>query len=205
LREKEVWFRGLAVSNARTPEWRWALDFPAKVLTREARAADLIVIGQKPEWGAYQSIDPGGAILKMARPTLVVPEGIGTLRAKRIVFGWKDTREARRAARDALPLFQKATCVTIVEACEEGEEKTGLQRLDDVVRYLSRHQVKSAARVRVRQHGSGAAQLLEIAQEEHADLLVTGAYGHSRLDEGVFGGVTRDLLSSSQIWCLMSH
>jgi nucleotide-binding universal stress UspA family protein len=205
LAEKEVWFRDLAGSNLRKPEWRWALDFPAKVLAREARAADLIVIGQKPEWGSYQSVDPGGAILKMGRPTLVVPEGTGTLRAQRIVFGWKDAREARRAARDALPFFQKSTRVTIVEACEAGEEKTALERLDDVVRYLSRHQVKSVARVTTRENGSGAAQLLDIAREDGADLLVTGAYGHSRLDEGVFGGVTRELVSSSPICCLMSH
>jgi hypothetical protein len=164
LAEKEAWFCGLADNNSRKPEWRSALDFPGKVLAREARAADLVVIGQKAEWGSYQSVDPGSAILKMGRPTLVVPEGLDTLRAERIVFGWKDTREARRAARDALPLIQKATRVTIVEACEEGEEQSALERLDDVVRYLSRHQVKSAARARVRQHGSGAAQLIEIAQ-----------------------------------------
>jgi len=57
----------------------------------------------------------------------------------------------------------------------------------------------------VRQEGSGAAQLIEIAQEERADLVVTGAYGHSRLGEWVFGGITRELLSSSPICCLMSH
>ena len=55
----------------------------------------------------------------------------------------------------------------------------------------------------VRQEGSGAAQLIEIAQEERADL--TGAYGHSSLGEWVFGGMTRELLSRSPICCLMSH
>ncbi|HEY7298207.1 MAG TPA: universal stress protein [Xanthobacteraceae bacterium] len=206
LAEKGAWFCGLAGGESRKSEWRSALDFPSKVLAREARSSDLVVIGQKPEWrSGYQSVDPGGAILKMGRPTLVVPERTGTLRADRIVLGWKDTREARRAARDALPFLQKATRVTIVEVCEEGEEKTALGRLDDVARYLSRHQVEGGLKVTVRQSGSGAAQLSEIAQEEHADLLVTGAYGHSRLDEGVFGGVTRELLSDSPICCLMSH
>ena len=57
----------------------------------------------------------------------------------------------------------------------------------------------------VRQEGSGAAQLIEIAQEERADLVVTGACGHSRLGEWVFGDMTRELLSSSPICCLMSH
>jgi nucleotide-binding universal stress UspA family protein len=55
------------------------------------------------------------------------------------------------------------------------------------------------------QRGSGAEQLIDIAQEERADLLVTGAYGHSRLGEWMFGGVTRELLGTSPICCLMSH
>ena len=164
------------------------------------------VIGQKPERvNDYLSVDPGEAILKMGRPTLVVPEGAHTLRAERVVVGWKDTREARRAVRDAVPFLQKATRVTIVEACGEGEDQTALGRLDDVARYLSRHRIEAGPRVILRQEGSGAAQLIEIAHEERADLLVTGAYGHSRFGEAMFGGVTRELLLNSPICCLMSH
>jgi nucleotide-binding universal stress UspA family protein len=55
------------------------------------------------------------------------------------------------------------------------------------------------------QKGSGAEQLIRIAQEERADLLVTGAYGRSRLGEWIFGGMTRELLAASPICCLMSH
>jgi nucleotide-binding universal stress UspA family protein len=206
LAEKGDWFCHHAGGDPREPEWRSELDFPIDVLAREARGADLVVIGQKPEAGNdYQTIDPGEAILKTGRPTLLVPEEARTLRAEHVVVGWKDTREARRAVRDALPFFQRATRVTIVEACGEAEENTALGRLDDVARYLSRHRVESGRKIMVRQKGSGAAQLIEIAQEEKADLLVTGAYGHSRLGEWVFGGMTRELLSTSPICCLMSH
>src|ERR1700758_942337 len=53
-------------------EWRSALDFPIKVLAQEARAADLVIVGQKPEWrSSYQSVDAGGVILRMGRPTLI--------------------------------------------------------------------------------------------------------------------------------------
>jgi hypothetical protein len=70
------------------------------VLTREARSADLVVIGQtQGPRGAYRSLDPGEAILKMGRPMLVVPEGKSSLRGEHIVIGWKDTREARRFRR----------------------------------------------------------------------------------------------------------
>ena len=141
----------------------------------------------------------------MGRPTLVVPEGATTLGAEHVVIGWKDTREARRAVRDAMPFLQQATRVTVVEACGPNGEKAALGRLDDVARYLWRHRIECGPKVMVRQEGSGAAQLIQIAQQERADLFVTGAYGHSRLGEWIFGGMTRHLLTGSPICCLMSH
>jgi nucleotide-binding universal stress UspA family protein len=206
LADRDAWFRGIAGTNQRKLEWRSDLDFPSTVLVREARSADLVVIGRPAGMGgAYIALDPGEAILKMGRPTLVVPEAVAALRAEYAVIGWKDTREARRAVRDALPLLQRATRVTIVEACRPDEEKGSLARLDDVVRYLTRHQIASGAKVILAQKGSGADQLIDVAEAERADLLVTGAYGHSRLGEWIFGGMTRDLLARSPICCLMSH
>jgi nucleotide-binding universal stress UspA family protein len=73
------------------------------------------------------------------------------------------------------------------------------------VRYFTRHRINANPRVVLLQQGSGAAELIKFAQEDGADLLVTGAYGHSRLGEWIFGGVTRDLLGTSPICCLMSH
>lgn len=206
LADKGDWFRGIAGGDRRQLEWRSVLDVPTEALTREARSADLVVIGRmKAPGSAYTSLDPGEAILKMGRPTLVVPEAASTLRAEHVVIGWKDTREARRAVLDSLPFLQAATRVTIVEACEPGGEKTALGHLDDVTHYLTRHRIKGGPRVMLEQKGSGAAQLIRIAQEERADLLVTGAYGHSRLGEWIFGGMTRDLLATSPVCCLMSH
>jgi nucleotide-binding universal stress UspA family protein len=182
------------------------LDFPNEVLTREARSADLVVVGRTKAAGSiYRALDPGGAILKLGRPTLVVPEGVSALRGEHVVIGWKDTREARRAVRDALPFLQRATRVTIVEACGPDDEKTAFGRLDDVARYLTYHRIEAGPKVMVQQKGSGASQLIRIAQDERADLLVTGAYGHSRLGEWIFGGMTRELLATSPICCLMSH
>lgn len=206
LADRGNWFRGIAGGARKELEWRSALDLPTEAVARAARSADLVVIGrEKAPGSAYTSLDPGEALLKMGRPTLVVPEGVSTLRAEHVVIGWKDTREARRAVQDSLPFLQGATRVTIVEACGADEEKSALGHLDDVARYLTRHRINGGPRVMLEQKGSGAAQLMRIAQEERADLLVTGAYGHSRLGEWVFGGMTRDLLATSPICCLMSH
>src|ERR1700720_4651598 len=68
-----------------------------------------------------------------------------------------------------------------VEICESGEDSAAHMRIDDVVRYLMRHRINAVPRAVLHQQGSGAAQLLKFAQEEGADLIVTGAYGHSRL------------------------
>jgi nucleotide-binding universal stress UspA family protein len=206
LTAKGDWFRNIAAIDHHRIEWRPVLDYPAEALAREARSADLVVIGQtKGPGGALGSLDPGEALLKIGRPTLVVPDGVSSLRAEHVVIGWKDTREARRAMQDALPFLHESARVTVVEICESGEDSAAHMRIDDVVRYLMRHRINAVPRVVLHQQGSGAAQLLKFAQEEGADLIVTGAYGHSRLGEWIFGGVTRDLLATSSICCLMSH
>ena len=125
--------------------------------------------------------------------------------ADHIVIGWKDTREARRAVQDAHPFLHEATRVTIVEICELGEERAAQERTADVSRYLTRHRICGGPRIILHREGTGAPQLIRLAQDEGADLLVTGAYGHSRLGEWIFGGMTRDLLDTSPICCLMSH
>ena len=199
------WFRDIAGKHRKT-EWRQFLEFPVDVLPREARSADLIIIGNtKRPFAEYGYVDPGDTILRMGRPTLVIPDGVSSLQAEHVVIGWKDTREARRAVLDALPFLHEATSVTIVELCEPDEEKTALERIDDVARYLTRHRINGGPRVMIRKEGTGAAQLIRLAQQEGADLLVTGAYGHSRLGEWIFGGMTRDVLATSPICCLMSH
>ena len=106
---------------------------------------------------------------------------------------------------DALSFLQQATRVTIVEVCGPDEEKASLGRLEDVAHYLSYHRIKGEPKVMLEQKGAGAETLIRIAWEEDADLLVTGAYGHSRLGDWIFGGMTRELLATSSICCLMSH
>jgi nucleotide-binding universal stress UspA family protein len=132
-----------------------------------------------------------------------VPKPVTSLPLKRVAIAWKDVREARRAVRDALPLLQKAESVMIVEISEGGDGS--LQRLKDVAGYLNRHGIEIVAE-RVRPLEIGAADaLLRLAHDENINLIVAGAYGHSRLGEWVFGGVTRGLLDESQVCCLFSH
>jgi nucleotide-binding universal stress UspA family protein len=195
-----------AAGADRKTEWRSVIEFPTQTLISEARSADLILIEKgKSSGDNYRSVDVGYAILGAGRPFLVVPAAVKSLVADHVVIGWKDTREARRAVQDALPFLHEAKRVTIVEICEKDQMDTARHHVDDVVRYLAQHRIKAERRVEKQAHGSGADQIIGLAEDEGADLLVTGAYGHSRLNEWIFGGMTRDLLTSSPICCLMSH
>lgn len=198
-------FRAAAGDVGET-EWRSALEIPTDTLIREARCADLIIIekgGRSIDF--YRAIDPGTAILGAGRPFLVAPNGVKTLAAEHVLIGWKDTREARRAIWDALPFLHRAKRVTVIAICESDQKEAARRQVDDVVLYLAQHEVRAEGRVETRLMGSGADQITGFAENEGADLLVTGAYGHSRLNEWVFGGMTHDLLASSPICCLMSH
>ena len=203
---KGDWFRRLARTQHGKVEWRSVMDFPIDALAREARSSDLVIIGRTKSAGdAYSSLDPGVALLRLGRPTLIVPDGVGSLRADHVLIAWKDTREARRAVLDALPFLHGATHVTIAALCEAGDEDIVARQVNDVADYLARHGIRGDPRVIPDRDGSAAEQLTNLAQQGGADLLVAGAYGHSRLGEWFFGGVTRDLLAASPICCLMSH
>lgn len=196
-----------AAGPDRQTEWRSFLELPTETLITEARCADLILIEKnKASWDIHRVADTGAAILGAGRPVLVVPAAVKTLAADNVVVGWKDTREARRAVQDALPFLHEAKRVTIAEICEEDQIGSARHRAGDVVSYLARHRITAEARVEAPLLGSaGADQIIGLAVDEGADLLVTGAYGHSRLNEWIFGGMTHDLLTSSPICCLMSH
>jgi nucleotide-binding universal stress UspA family protein len=142
--------------------------------------------------------------LKAGRPVLVVPPSVTALSLKRIAIAWKDVREARRAVRDALPFLQQAENVTVVGISEEGAAHQAAD-LKDVANYLARHRITLVEERAKGASGTVAESLLQLIHDEKFDSIVAGAYGHSRLGEWVFGGVTRQLLAQSSVCCVFSH
>jgi nucleotide-binding universal stress UspA family protein len=203
LAAKGAWFRDIA--GRPDAEWRWQLDFPTEALASEACVADLLVIGKvKTSHVPYGLLAPGKLILNAGRPVLYVPDAVATLDAGHVVIGWKNTREARRAVVDALPFLRKAARVSIVEV---HREKTHAAHADvrDLISYLARHRIAAEAHGIRHREGSEADDLIQFALRGQAGLLVLGAYGHSRLGEWIFGGMTRDVLETTPICCLLSH
>jgi len=206
LSAKEAWFRRIVRLPSEKVEWRSAIGFPTEFLAEQARAADLVVVKRKQLRTNYpRYLDSAGAMLRMGRPTLSVPEGVTQLAGDRIVVGWKDTREARLAVREALPFLTRASKITIAEICTSDEQDAAHARVRDVANYLKKHGVSCEHEVRVHTTEPDAGYLIRLAADVGADLIVAGAYGHSRLGEWIFGGMTHSLLQQAPVCLLMAH
>lgn len=175
---------------------------------RRGRYADLTVVG--PELlagGRLKEKALEGALFSSGRPALLVPEGAkATLKPKRVLVGWNGRIEAARAVREALDILAGAEEVRLALVDPEtGEFGHGDEPGADAAAYLARH----GARVTVdRLPGSGrdvAEVLAQHAVDTAAELMVIGAYGHSRLRQRVFGGVTRSLTEQTPLPVLMAR
>ncbi|SRR5712691_270992 len=206
LDQKGNEFRAAVGTNGRRVEWRSILDFPTETVAREARAADLVIVGNVRENSdPFRALDPASLLLKAGRPVLVVPGGVTSFAPKRIAVAWKDVREARRAVRDALPFMQRAESVMIVEVSEAEGGDQALHGARDVARHLARHGVEIITERARPCDVTAANSLIRLIEDENIDLIVAGAYGRSRLGEWAFGGVTRELMEECRICCLFSH
>ncbi|QKV18143.1 universal stress protein [Oricola thermophila] len=183
--------------------WRAVRDLPACALVDNARVADLIISGTPfgvDPGDRYRSVDPGDLACGAGRGVLFVGEGAVFRHPQCAVIGWKDTPEARRAVACALPFLKLAEKTVVVTLCaDDGHPAEGPK---DVARYLARHGID--ADVRVVTGADGPEAFLDIVDREGADLTVTGAYGHSRMRERLFGGFTRALLRRSDLTRLMA-
>ncbi|MGB3391737.1 MAG: universal stress protein [Pseudaminobacter sp.] len=187
--------------------WRSFIGSPTDLLATHGRAADLIVTGNVDADVAedsYRHVDVGTLVLSAGRPILVASAGLESVRADSVLVAWKDTREARRAVTDALPFLASAQDV-LVATVEEGNQRNARESAADVVRFLMKHGVKARSDVMGIGGGDAAEALADMARQTGADLIVSGGYGHSRLREWVFGGVTRSFLDDRSFNRLVSH
>lgn len=180
------------------------LQRPAQALAEAASGADLIVASRTDEVTAPQLFAaPEDLVLSAGVPVLVQPPNAGPLAAKRILVAWKNTREARRAIGDSLPFLRTAEEVRLVCLGARGGDKP--DGLDEAAARLRAHGVEAIAQRRAIAHGDAGEELISAVRELGGDLIVAGAYGHSRLQELVLGGVTRSLLLHAPVYLLLSH
>ncbi len=194
-------------------EWRQldgTSDLLADTMLDHAIYADLIVAGQVSNNNARSTVEADFVerlLLGSGRPVLIVPEaGKFEQIGSHAVIGWNGTREAIRASFDAIPLLARAKKVDIVWVNAQQEpEVAGDLPGAELAAVLSRHGVDVTAQSVTAPDLAPADALLNHVANSGADLLVLGAYGHSRLRELVFGGVTRNILQAMTVPVLMSH
>jgi len=189
-------------------EWRSLETFSgdsAISALSSVRAADLVVAGQGEE-GGDSTADIGALVYDAGRPVLVVPHsGPMVTSFNRILIAWNGSREAARAAFDALPFIVQAelTEILIIDPPEDldGSVDAG----SEIAASLSRH----GANVTVAAVKSGGASMEDVIQDHlsatGADLLVLGAYSHSWLRRLIFGGVTRSVLRAGAVAAFLSR
>lgn len=200
-------FRAVTQPLGIATEWRQELGNPLMFIGRNARAADLVIVGTEREAGAMDNarmLNASDLLMEVGRPTLLIPPEAARLDASRILVAWKDTRESRRAVWDALPLLKRAGRVVVAEVDEADDAHAAEARVAEVVAWLGRHDVDADGTTPL-PLDDAADQIDSIARAEGADLIVAGAYGHSRFREWILGGVTRDRILRSPIPSLMAH
>lgn len=173
------------------------------LLAQRAAFADLAIVSQARVDGMDDVVllnVPERLPLETSCPTLVLPYEHDTSLplGQNILIAWKNTREANRAVRNALPFLQTAGTVTLLAPQDE-------PGVDDLVASLQRHGVTLERARNVRAAGDIGETILGCARDTGADLLVMGAYGHSRLREMVLGGATRSVLENLHLPVLLSH
>lgn len=208
IAEAEAQFRNIFQDFSGAIEWRSTItrEPMADYIVAEARSADMIITGISPSdfYEGPAGITAGEIVMQSGRPVLAIPITTEKFSLDKILVGWKDTREARRAIADALPLLKLGKQISVVAIAREVDLEATNRQLYDVVNWLRRHDITADYSVSPSVNDD-ATQFITIAKQQKADLLIAGAYGHSRLREWALGGVTNELLQRAEFCALLSH
>jgi nucleotide-binding universal stress UspA family protein len=197
----------MLLNEAILGKWHMAIGLTEPFVTRWAHCADLVILGQRipdHDTGLYR---PEDVILSCSRPVLVVPyagrrpDRLGD----NVLVAWNGSREAGRAVQEALPLMSTSSVVTVLLV--DPEDDADIDLAEDLVAHLGRHGLHAKTQV-IRYDLATLAvsdTILTQVSELDADLLVMGAYSHSRFREIILGGVTRDILRDMNVPVLMAH
>jgi nucleotide-binding universal stress UspA family protein len=207
-RQAEERFHERARRRGILGEWRLDTGDIVGAMRLHARYADLTVVGQGIDLrdAPYDlAFLPEELALGVGRPVLVVPRyGAFDTVGERVLIAWNGSREATRAVHDAIPLLKRATKVTVLSIDPE-HDSGSREPSADIALHLARHGVAAEAASTVGLDIGVGDLLLSRAADLGADLIVMGAYGHSRVREMVLGGATRHMLQHMTVPVLMSH
>ncbi|MDH3770220.1 MAG: universal stress protein [Nitrospirota bacterium] len=190
-------------SSGVTSRWRELVVGAETVGTDHSRLADLIVFaGIGAEGDSYRRRMFESALFNAARPLLLMPRASRLRAPKVLAFAWNGSMEATRALLGALPLLEAAEAVHVLTAATA---KTPAGRGENLAAYLAWHGLAAEIHQLHPSTGEVGAALLDQARKLDADLLIMGGYGHGRVRELIFGGVTQHVLSHLELPVLLAH
>jgi len=206
LQAAEGRFRAAVAGLEPRGEWRSSTEMPVRALCRAATAADLIVLGDMPadDNDILRSISAADVVMQAGRPVLRTPASGMALEPAVVVVAWKNTREARRALADSLPFLRRAEAVIIMSVRESGDSGEAVDGIGDARAFLAAREIKATG-VALPKSGRQGEDILLAAARASADLIVAGAFGHSRVGEWLFGGVTKTLLEQASVPVMFSR
>jgi nucleotide-binding universal stress UspA family protein len=201
--------------GAQSPDLRYAVDSAVTqlgaltdVVAARARYADLVVLSQPygKDRGVEDEAVTEAALFEGMAPVLIVPDkGMASTDPRRVVVAWNQSREALVAARRAMPFLRRADSVSIVviDPPAHGPERSDPGGM--LCQMLVRHGVRAEVVVLARSLPRVSDVLARHLRETDAELLVMGAYGHSRFREAILGGATRNMLEHAEVPVLLAH
>jgi nucleotide-binding universal stress UspA family protein len=179
---------------------------PVRDTTAASRFADLIVIGRAAQNAAFSPDQIAGILVGCGRPILLVPQAERESIGSTIAIAWKEKAEAARAVTAAMPFLTRAKKVIVLSVEESGAQAAACAAsAEHLAVQLRRHGVQVEAHGLAAPSRAGTDVLIGKAKELNADLVVSGAYSHSRMRELVFGGFTRALLTACDLPLLLLH
>jgi len=189
-----------------TTSWRQMEGNPVQDTVAEARYSDLVVLARAPEHGQFSPDSVAHILVGCGRPVLLVPEAELDAIGSTVAIAWKEKAEAARAVTAAMPLLKRAKKVVILTVDEEGSDTTRSTRsAQRLAGQLARHGLAAEGHGLAAEPQGAAAALVRKGKELGANLLVLGAYSHSRVRELVFGGFTRTVLKNCDLPLLLLH
>jgi nucleotide-binding universal stress UspA family protein len=183
-------------------EWTDVTGPVAPSLRAASRFADLIVVNRRLDdfVGSDMRSIAGDVIARSGKPVFAVPEGLRRFRSNCAMIAWNGSTAAMAAVRQALHLLQHADHVVLTEVEGRGEGSA-----EAAAAYLSRYDIHVRVERLLPENGDIGRTLIERAVRHNAGYLIAGGFGHSRLTEALFGGVTRDLLTNAPCPVFMAH
>lgn len=204
LEARNIDYRELAVpAELPSASWEIATGLASEIVATRGGAYDMVVVGRPmKDQTTVAELSAEAALFRTGRPVLIAPPTSPKSIGEAVVIGWNKSPSAVRSISAALLLLLMSRSVTIVTVTTGAKQGPSPQ---DIAKYLSWHDVQAEVVEIPPDHRLVGEVLLEEAERVSADLLVMGAYSHSRLRELILGGVTRYVLQNADLPVLMAH